>query len=1058
MRMLIDPFLRNRVAANLLAILLILFGALSIQLLNVRLFPRVELNAISITVAYPGATPNEVETGIVKPIEERLEGLEDVDKITALAASGVASVVVDLTDGVDVARMLNEVQTEIDRIRVFPEEAEEPQVVEAEAEELAAQIVLHGEVPLADLKALAERVRDDLAALPNASRTRIAGVPDYLIDISVEPDTLQALGLSLTDIARLIGEQSLDLSAGEIENDGQRILVRAIGERRTGEAFEDLVLRSGETGTPVRLGDIATVDDTLSEAPIQAIYRGEKAVLVSVYRVGDEKLLDVTRDVTGYLDTALPGILPAGTSAALWRDESTALRDRINLLARNAAIGLALVGLLLMAFLDLRIALWVAFGVGVSFLATFMAMAVFEVTINQLSVFGFILAIGIVVDDAIVVGENIHSTWRQSPADPMGAARTGVMRVATPVLFSVTTTIIAFVPLLFVPGTFGQFLTPIALVVIFVLSLSLVESFLVLPRHLSHLSDAPPGRFSLRRLTDPVRDFVAAGLRAFKDGPLRRSVTFCTRRPAMTVLAAFGLFLASLSLLSSGQVKFIFFPEVEGDYVTAELELAEGTSQVQTLRFAERIAAAAETAATKVSDDPGALSSVLWTLGVTVADEQPVAQVSGGAAANRAYVIARLKDASDRDFPAEAFETAWRAAIGDIPGAQTLSISSDLVGMGAPLQFQVSARTDAIAREAVAVLREELAARPGVFDVRDDRFRTADEVRIELTPLARTFGVSQAALASEVRAAFFGAEAVRLQRDREEIEVRVRLPHDARGSLETLERLRIRVGDGFVPIGALAELSVGPAPAMITRIDGRRVYQLSADIDTKIASPGSVTRHFTETLQPRLAERFDGLTIGLGGEQEEEARALPSIGRNFLLALLVIFSLLALNFRSYSQPLVVMVAIPFGFVGGLLGHGVLGLDLTLLSMFGIIGLSGVIINNALLVVDFINERLGDGEAPETAVIEAMLDRFRAILLTTLTTFLGVTPIIFETSVQAQFLVPTAVALGFGILFGTTILIFLLPALAALHLRVFGHPNVGAEAPVADMEKRAQLAG
>ncbi|MEO0816421.1 MAG: efflux RND transporter permease subunit [Pseudomonadota bacterium] len=1042
MRSLVLGALSNRVAANLLAVFLIIAGLVALQILNVRIFPKIVLNSISITVPYPGATPNEVETSVIKPIEERLEGLEGVRRVTGLASQNVGSVVVDLTEGEDISEMLDDIKSEIDRITVFPQDTEEPQIVQAEAPELVLQIVLYGDADLERLKSLADRVRGDIASLEGVSRVEIGGVPEYLIDVAVEESTLQAYGLSLTGIASAIANQSLDLSGGEIESDRQRLLIRATGERRTGAEFEDIVVSAGSTGTPVLLGDVANINDGLAETPVRAIYDGQPAAYVNILRVGDEKVPGLATAVRDYFENDLQGVLPSNVDAVLWRDDSVTLTDRINLLARNAAVGLLLVGLLLMAFLDLRIAFWTAFGVGVSFIGAFLLMAVFGVTINQLSLFGFILAIGIVVDDAIVVGENIHSAWRKSPGDPYGAARTGVLRVINPVLFSVTTTIVVFVPLLFVPGTFGQFLGPIAAVVIIVLILSLIESFLVLPRHLSHLEDVPPKWYDPRRVADPIRDFVAARLRAFREGPLRSAITFCTLRPAMTVLVAFGLFFASLATITSGHVKFIFFPQIEGDYVTAELELAESASELQTIRFAEALTQAAYAASEEMPGED-VVEGTLWTLGAASAQDQPVATPQGGAAANKVFVVAKLLTASERRFNATDFEMAWREAAGEIPGAQKLTFSSDLVGQGQALQFQISARSEEDTRAAVADIRRRLSERDGVLDVRDDRFRTTDEIRVQVKDLARSYGITQAQLASEVRAAFFGAEAVRIQRDREEIEVRVRLPEDQRNSLETLRNLRLPVAGGYVPLDSLADISIGPAPATITRIDGRRIYVVSGDVDESVTTAGVETNWVLDDLLPDLKADYEGLEIGLGGEQEEQARAAPAIARNFSFAMMVVFSLLALSFRSYSQPIIVMLAIPFGFMGALLGHAALGMNLTLLSFFGIIGLSGVIINNALIAIDFINERLAEGEDGESAIMEGILDRFRAILLTTLTTFLGVTPIILETSVQAQFLVPTAVSLGFGILIGTTMLIFVLPALAALHLRVFGHPNQNA---------------
>ena len=1040
MKGLISGVLANRVAANLLMVFLVISGIASLSALNIRVFPPIETNKISVAVPYPGATPEDVETSIVRPIEERLEGLDGVEKVTSLAASGIGSVVVDIPEGEDMSEMLDEVKNEVGRITVFPQAAEAPQISEVEADELVAQIVLYGDVDRRVLKQASDRVRRDLAAKDGLSLVEIGGVPDYLIEISISQEELRARNLSLTQVAQIISQQSLDLSAGEIENDRQLLRVRAVGERRSGAEFANVVIGTGEQGGPIYLRDIATIRDGLADDPIEANYGGQPAATVSVFRVGREKTLDNAEIVRDYLDNEIEAALPGNVQYVLWQDEAVSLRSRINLLVRNAILGLILVTLLLLLFLDIRIAFWVALGVGVSFVGAFFPMLIFGITINQLSLFGFILAIGIIVDDAIVVGENIHANWRRG-AGPMESARLGVTRVARPVLFSVSTTITAFVPILLVPGLFGQFLGQVSAVVIVLLVLSLIESLFVLPRHLSHLSDRKPGRFSPRRVADPVRDRVAAALRKFSNGPLRKAMQFVVLRPVMIVLFGVGIFFATQAFTASGYVKFIFFPSVEGDYVTAELELSEGTSEDQTRRFAQQIEAAAEQAIGEVTSADDGLAGVLWQLAAPLGGNEPgsTAGTTSANSGNRAYIVAQLKGSEQRDFSARDFERAWRDASGRIPGAEKLTFTSDLVSPGAPIQLQISARTDELTREAVLDLRRELESRPGVYDVRDDRFRTTEEVQIELKPLARNYGLTQNDLAREVRAAFFGAEAVRIQRDREEIPVRVRLPEGERASLETLKRLRVKVGDGYVPMNNLAELSIRPAPAAINRVEGRRIYSLNAFVDEDVTTADIVSNHMFETALPQLQQKYDGLTMRVSGDQEEQAEATPVLARNFMLAMIVIYSLLALNFRSYSQPLVIMGAIPFGYVGALIGHGLLGADLTLLSFFGIIGLSGVIINTSLMVTDFMNERIENGEDPTQAVIESMLDRFRAILLTTLTTFLGVTPIILETSLQAQFLIPTAISLGFGILIGTTLLIFLLPALLMIHLRIFGVP-------------------
>lgn len=1039
MKYLIELCLRNRVAANLFAGILIVAGFLSAQSLNMRLFPEIVVNAISITVPYPGATPIEVETSIVKPIEERLEGMKGIRKITGLAANGVASVIVDLEEGESIPEMLDDIQTEINRITVFPQRSERPQVSHVETEELAARIILYGDVDTKTLKKWAERVRADLTDKSGISRAVISGAPEYLIDISVSQDRQQALGLSLVDIANRIAAQSLDLSGGDIENDRQRLLIRSVGERRSGAEFETVVVGRTVTGAPIYLGDIADIKDGLAETPIQAVFEGKPATFVSVQRTGDEKLLDLATVVRAYMADEINAILPAGIQAEFWRDESVMLEERINLLSENAFLGLLLVSGLLMAFLDIRIAAWVAFGVSVAFIGAFTLMSLFGITINQLTLFGFILAIGIVVDDAIVVGENIHGTWRNQGVTPKEAAHIGVLRVSTPVLFSVTTTIVAFVPLLFLPGTFGQFLGPIAAVVIFVLILSLFDSFFILPRHLAHLRTEPPRRFSPRHIADPFRNWFASRLRRFTHNHMRRYITFTASNPLATLLVALGVFIGSLAFISGGVVKFIFFPAVEGDYITVELELSESASKAQTIIAAEKIAAAADVAADAFRGQSEPLQGVFWSLGKSLALEDGQASTDGGAAGNKAYVVARLQAAASRGFSARAFQQEWRRIVGEIPGAQKLTFTADLVSPGAPVQLQVSTRDQSETRPAVARITEELKALPGVYDVRDDRYRTTDELRIALKPLARSYGLTQQDLARHMRAAFFGAEAVRVQRDREEIQVRVRLPKAERESLENALALRIKVGDGFVPLERLADISIEPAPATINRLGGRRIYKVTAYVDTAIITAGEATNYILGEVAVREAKRFDGLTISLSGDQEEQAKTGPAIARNFMLALMVIYTLLALSFRSYSQPIIIMMAIPFGFMGALLGHVLMGMNMTLLSMFGVIGLSGVIINNSLMVITFVNDRLGEGEDPTKAVIEATLERFRAILLTTLTTFLGVTPIILETSVQAQFLVPTAVSLGFGIIIGTSVLIFTLPALAVLHLRLFGHP-------------------
>ena len=1043
MKGLVSWFLDSRVAANLLAVVLVVVGIFAARSLVIRLFPEIDTYSVSVTVPYPGASPDEVADSIVLPIEEQLEGLEGVRKISSVSAENVGNVIIALYEDQDVQEKVNEIRTEISRITVFPEQAEEPQVTELEVDELIAQVVIAGDADPVTLKRLAEESRARLAQTDGISQARIAGVAPYLIEIEVAEPRLRALGLGLNDVSRLVASQSLELSGGEVEGAERRTRIRTLGKRETGDGFEEIVIATSADGTPVTLGDVATVEDGLSESPVLARLDGKPAVAVNVYRVGTERVFGIAERVRAEVDR-LNETLPPTLTAAVWQDESTDLRDRIGLLQRNALIGLSLVLVILLLFLDLRVAFWVAVGVGISFVGAFIPMALWGISINQLSLFGFILAIGIVVDDAIVVGENVYATAEEAEdgADGKEIARRGTHRVVAPVIFSVSTTVAAFLPLVFLPGQFGNFLGTVAYVVIFVLVLSLIESFFILPKHLSHLSQGAPRRWSPRRLTDPLREKVATRLDGFSKKRLRPGIAFAVAHPLVVVAGMIGVLIASFGLLVGGFVKGGFFPEVEGNYVIAEVGLAESASEAQTIAAAEAIVAALGPAADRIArgedvEPDAVVEGVFWSLGENVASaNEQSSGPSGGAQASKAYVSAKIQDASVRRFSAKAFEGAWREAVGDLPGAKTLTFSSDVVGAGAAASFEVRGTDEEEAREATAALRRAVEGVRGVIAVRDDRFDTTEEVQISLLPAARSYGLSLQDVASQVRAAYFGAEAVRVQRDREEIEVRVRYTEQERANLAGLRSLRVFVPStgAYVPLSAVAAFEVGDAPAAISRQNGRRTFVLEADLDATVATGSQVSSRVFSEIWPDLAPDYPGVIVAPGGDQEEQARVVPIMTRNFLLALVAIYTLLALAFRSYSQPLVVMSIIPFGLVGALIGHALFGYNLTLLSMFGVIGLSGVIINDALLMVDYANERQDRGEAPADAITGAAVSRFRPILLTTLTTFLGVAPLILERSVQAAFLVPTAISLGFGILFGTIILMLLVPAVASLHDR------------------------
>lgn len=1030
-------FLDSKVAANLLALFLVGVGVLAGGSLVVRLFPETNLYAVQVAVPYPGASPEEVEEGIVEPIEERIEGLKGVRKTSAVAAENIGTVVVFLNDGEDVEARMNDIRTAISQITVFPAAAEQPQVSELESDEVIAQIILSGNIDAIALKRLAQGSRTRLSGYEPISRAEIVGLPDYLIDIAISEARLQSLGLSLPQLAGIIRSESLELSGGEIEGESRRSLVRTLGENETGEEFEEIIVARSVKGSPVRLSEIASVSDGLAEAPLDASLNGQQAVAILVFRVGNERVFDIIEAVRDELDY-LENVLPAGVEATLWRDQSADLQGRINLLVRNAIMGLSLVTILLLLFLDVRIAFWVAIGVAISFFGSLILMSLFGIGISQLSLFGFILAIGIVVDDAIVVGENIYSETEKGFYGRV-AARRGVARVIKPVVFSVSTTIVAFLPLIFLPGVFGQFLAAISAVVIFVLFMSLVDSFFILPKHLSHLSNSEPGRISVRRYVEPLRHWTADRLGEFSENFLRPAIKKAVFYPAVTLMCATGLLIATFGLFSSGAVKFVFFPGIEGNFLTAELELAEAASETQTREALGQIVEAADRAAQSIAGEfntssDEVLTGVFWTLGARLAEGGPGdIGATSSAASNKAFITLKMQDASERRFTADQFEREWRRETGEIAGAQTLSFSADLTGVEAAVTIKIAGENQT-ARNVVARLREEIEKTPGSLSVRDDRFRTTEEVQIELLPAARALGVTLEQVATQIRAAYFGAEAVRILRDREEIQVRVRLTNAERSSIDTIKNQRIAANGVFIPISQIARVTVGEAPSVINRQNGQRVYTLRSDVDYTITTGGAIASRVFNEVWPSIQDEYPGVSVGEGGDQEEQTRTQGALQVNFMIALFAIYALLALAFGSYTQPLVIMCAIPFGLIGAFFGHALLGINLTLLSMFGIIGLSGVIINDALLMVDFINSAIEDGADREDAVIDSAVGRFRPIILTSLTTFLGVTPIILERSVQAAFLVPTAVSLGFGILFGTVVLMMVVPAAAVLHLR------------------------
>jgi len=1037
MKGLIDRMARNGVAANLLMLFLLFTGILSALTLTQKVFPEFTLGRVQITVEYRGASPEEIERSIIQPIEEQVEAVEGIRQITARASEGVGVVTAELNQGVDINQKLDEIKSRVDRITNFPDRAEEPEVRELTNIRRVIEIAIYGRVPERTLKQIAYRVEEELAAKESISLVETSGVRDDEISIEVPRDVLRAYGLSLTEIARRVGANSVDLPSGDIETGEQQILVRVEGQNYDHQDYADIVLIGSTEGAQIRLGDIAEIEDGFRDTGLETYYNGEPAAIVQVFRVGQEQVLTIEEEVKAYLDRLRP-TLPAGVRVDLWQNDAEQLRSRLNLLIENALIGAVLVMICLALFLRLQVAFWVGFGIVIAFVGTFAVMKLVGTSINQMSLFGFILAVGIVVDDAIVVGENIHAQ-REDGVEGLVAAIRGAQRVAVPVVYAVTTTILAFAPLLFVPGTIGKFLSDIPIVVIAVLTLSLVESLLILPHHLSRMKAREESRNRVLGTVYRVKGRFDQGLKRFTNGPLNRALRFATRHYMVVIAGALASLFLTIGLFLGGYVRFVFFPQIRGEFVNAQFEMPVGTTEEVTRRIAERLVEGGRQAARTLvkeqggqGDSTGALVEGIYvTIGTTPQEGGPEGQGRQFVNPAAAGVRFKLSDPDSRAVTSRQFEEAWREAVGPVPTADYVSFSSSLVDIGSAVSVELSAPDTAALERAVEEVKRELRTMQGVFDIYDTQEDGQQELELALLPQARSFGLFLEDLADQVRAAFFGAEALRIQRGREEVRVYVRLPETERDSIADLSDYRIRGGprgDLAIPLSEVAELTYATGPSTINRRNGRRIISVNASVQEGVATGQEITGRLRSEVLPRIRDGMPDLDYSFGGEQREQQRTLPALFRNFAITLFAIYALLAVSFRSYVQPLIILAVVPFGMVGAVLGHLLMGLDITFLSLFGIVGLSGVVINDALILLDFVNARRLDGVRMRDAVIDGARSRFRPILLTSVTTFLGVAPIILSQAVQAQFLIPLAVSIAAGILVATLIQMLLVPAL------------------------------
>lgn len=1000
---------RNPVAANLLMIALLiggLYGAIRVQK---EVVPPFEPDVVSVSVSYPGASPEEVEQGILMPVEEAVQGIAGIRELTSTAREGSGSVSVELVGGEDRMKIYQDVDQAVSRIQTFPDQAEQPEVSMQARQRSVIEVGLFGPLDVWTLRKLGERLRDQLRSHPDITQVAIGRVPAYVTHIEVPRERLRAYDLTLDDIADLIGRSSQDIPAGAIETTSGEVMLRVSARRQWADELATIPVRTSARGATVLLGDIAEITDAFEEVSFHSQFNGQPSIEVQVYRVGDQSPLTIAAAVEEVMEDFRPG-LPAGVQMRIDSNAASEFRERLSLLISNGVTGLLIVLVILSLFLELRLAFWIMAGMAVSFIGGLVLLPGLGVSINMISMFAFLVVLGIVVDDAIVVGENVYAL-REEGADAEEAAVTGTRDIAAPVVFSVLSTALAFIPVLMLPGQTGMYWWPLPVVVITVLMLSLVEALFILPAHLAHISTQAP-QTRLEVAARRVQQAVSDRLQRFIDRWYRPLLERSLRHRYVTLTSAVALLLVCGAYATSDHMGMIMMPAVAADEIEAGIRLPIGTTRAQAAKVAEGL-----TASTLELFDTHGLDKVAEGVKTNVRGE------------NFIDVEIVMKPPTERDMSAAEVIRLWRDQIGELPGVSQISFEAERGPGGArdDLAIDLSHSDMDMLAKAAADLLEAASALEATRDVSDSYRAGKPQLDLTLRPEGQLLGLDATSIGQQVRASFFGTRALRQIRGTEEVEFRVTLPESEREELRTLEDLRVRTPAGLeVPLFDVAEVTPTTAFTWLDRRDGRRVISVSMDVEPKRAL-GQVFEVIEGELLPQLRGDYPGLTWTFQGSQAEMRESTGSLYGSFLLALAGVYALLAIAFGSYTQPLIVMIAIPFGAVGAILGHMLLGYELSLVSLMGMVALSGVVVNDSLIMVDQAN-RLADTHAPYDAILQAGVRRLRPILLTTLTTFGGLTPIILERSSQARQLIPMAISLGFGIVFATAIILVIVPCL------------------------------
>ena len=1017
-------FATNPVVANILMLSILAAGVFTAFHIRKEGFPAFAAESVTVRVPIRGGTPEDVERGVAIKIEEAIEAVDGIDHVRSVSTDNIATVTIDAKEGYPIGKLLDDVKIRVDAIPSFPEQAEKPIVTESKRSGNVLWVEIYGNVPEAVRKDAARKFRDALLREKSISKVETFGSRDYEISIEPSEEKLRLYQMTFDELATAVSNNSFDLGGGVIRSKRGDISLRSRDQAYRKSDFESIPVRTNADGTRIFVKDVAEVRDDFVDQSFLNRFRGLPTTSLKITTEGNDDIINAVSEARKVVENYSG--LPDGVQLASWLDGSTNIRDRLALLGRNGAIGVLLVLVALMIFLNLRLAFWVAIGIPIS-LAGALSLFPFpglDLSVNVISAFGFLIVLGVVVDDAIVIGESIYSEKEKDDhaEEGDGPIRTtvrGVSKVVTPATFGVITTIAAFLPLTQVSGRMGNVFGQIATAVILCLIFSLIESKLILPSHLAHLNVHKKPRNPITKAWARFQKRVANGLKWLIDKAYRPTISFVIEWRYATVGVFVAILIVVVGLFPAEKLRFVFFPNIYRDNAAVTLELEQGQSVEYLHANAERIAAAARSLGEKYEEKYG---------------QNPFVEIQISCSTNnKAAIAAELTRSTTREFlSTDRIIKDWRKAIGPIAGARSLSVAARAGPPGGDLKVNLESDDLEELKAAADEMKLVLATYNGVYDVLDTFDSGKPEILYSITPEAQAAGLTKRDLARNVRDAFYGREAQRVQRGRDEVRVMVRYPIEQRESLDTLRNMRVRKQDGtIIPFSVVADTRYSESLASIERYDSKRVVGVEASMDKRITTTDEVTARLEEEFFPSMLAKYPGISISQSGEIEQRKKSMGSLLKGFAFSIIFIYILIAIPLKSYAKPLIIMSVIPFGIIGALLGHYLMNIPVSILSIFGILALSGVVVNDSLVLVCRVGDLREEGETLLDACRKAGADRFRAILLTSLTTFLGLAPLLLETEVQAQFLKPMATSLAFGILFATLITLVLLPALMAI---------------------------